>query len=64
MFIITDYQNRHGGLALYINNNIKRKKRYDLTYLDYDKERLFIKIVKEIADVKSNVLIGIVYNDN
>ena len=52
---------RGGGVSLYIKNDIKFMNRPDLEYFDAEMESLFIEIDKNIFNLSSNVVVGVIY---
>ena len=54
-------QRRGGGVSLYIRNDIKYMSRPDLEYFDGEMESLFIEIDKNVFNLASNVVVGVIY---
>ena len=54
-------QRRGGGVSLYIRNDIKYMSRPDLEYFDGEMESLFIEIDKDVFNLASNVVVGVIY---
>ena len=54
-------QRRGGGVSLYIKNDIKFINRPDLEYFDAEMESLFIEIDKNVFNLSSNVVVGVIY---
>ena len=54
-------QRRWGGVSLYIRNDIKYMSRPDLEYFDGEMESLFIEIDKNVFNLASNVVVGVIY---
>ena len=54
-------QRRGGGVSLYIKNDIKFMNRPDLEYFDAEMESLFIEIDKNVFNLSSNVIVGVIY---
>ena len=54
-------QRRGGGVSLYIKNDIKFMNRPDLEYFDVEMESLFIEIDKNVFNLSSNVVVGVIY---
>ena len=50
-----------GGVSLYIKNDIKFMNRPDLEYFDAEMESLFIEIDKNVFNLPSNVVVGVIY---
>ena len=50
-----------GGVSLYIRNDIKYMSRPDLKYFDGKMESLFIEIDKDVFNLASNVVVGVIY---
>ena len=54
-------QRRGGGVSIYIKNDIKFINRPDLEYFDAEMESLFIEIDKNVFNLSSNVVVGVIY---
>ena len=50
-----------GGVSIYIKNDIKFINRPDLEYFDAEMESLFIEIDKNVFNLSSNVVVGVIY---
>ena len=54
-------QRRGGGVNLYIRNDIKYMSRPNLEYFDGEMESLIIEIDKNVFNLASNVVVGVIY---